>query len=242
MQLLPVHELYGVTYRARAAFGQRPLTNRVLARKVYRAARLVHLWNKQTKSLFALIEAAERSERPSDRRRAGAWFLSVLMQDACPAMAPFMDQYVPAAVPGGAGARAAAAAAAAAGEGGEGEAAAEVDADTALLGELRALLRCARAGHGGGQGGAPHPSTRSRAPPPPALSAGRPLRPPQRSWTALWSSDTAATRAWRTGGQGTRSAARRRRPLRTRRSQQSCRGARAAAGGPPGGRCPPGTA
>lgn len=127
VQLLPVHELYGVSYRARSAFGQRPAENRVLARKVYRAARLVHLWNKQTKSLFTRIEAAEASERASDQRRAGSWFLSVLMQDACPAMAPFMDQYVPAAAPG-AIARL-------------DDAVSSADADVALLGELRALLK-----------------------------------------------------------------------------------------------------
>ena len=121
-----MHELYGVGYRTRAAFGQRPIENRVLARKVYRAARLVHLWNKQTKSLFQRIESAEQSERLSDQRRAGSWFLSVLMQDACPAMAPFMSQYVPAGAGGLAAAR---------------EDDTSVDADTALLGELRALLK-----------------------------------------------------------------------------------------------------
>jgi hypothetical protein len=94
--LLPVHELYGVSYRARAAFGERPADNRVLARKVYRAARLVHLWNKQTKTLFSRIEAAEKSERHSDRLKASSWFLSILMQDACSSVAPFMDSYVPA--------------------------------------------------------------------------------------------------------------------------------------------------
>jgi hypothetical protein len=64
---------------------------------LFRFVSLRSLWNKQTKTLFSRIEAADKSDRSSDRSQASSWFLSALMQDACPTIAPFMESYVPAA-------------------------------------------------------------------------------------------------------------------------------------------------